>query len=410
MQKNRKNWERGEAMLIATIFFLIVSLTIILGLAAPTVRAQKATRELFYSRQSYYLAEAGMEDVVYRLRNGDLVGASETLTLNGSSATTITTDTPNGKAITSTGEVNNTVRKIGAELIEGDGVAFHYGIQIGNGGFTLANNAGVIGNIYSNGSVIGQSGSFVTGGVAAVGTISGVIIGTGTIGNAHAPTVNNSTVRGQLFCKNGTGNNKPCDTSQNNPVTEPLPIEDAQINAWKDEAALSGATTSKTFSGTDNTLGPIKVNGDVTLNGSSRVRLAGTVWVTGNLIFGNNAVMELDSSYGSGDGVIIVDGTTLLSNNSAFEGSGEDESFVMILSTNTGNNAITLQNNAGATILYAPYGTVQVSNNAGLNQVTAKTIALQNNAVIEYEQGLINVAFVNGPAGGYTISSWGEEQ
>lgn len=394
-------------MLIATIFFLIVSLTIILGLAAPTVRAQKMTRELFFSRQSYYLAEAGLEDVVYRFRQGLPVGNSETLSLGGASATTVTTETPEGKEILAVGESEDTVRKVATELIFGDGVAFHYGIQIGNGGFTLANNAGVNGNIYSNGAVSGLAGSFITGSVTATESISGVTVGTGTVGDAHAPTVNDSTVRGSLYCQSGSGNNKACNTSRANPVAQPMPVTDEQILSWKADAEAGGTVGSQTLSGLGNIMGPKKIAGTLTLNGASRLTITGTIWVTGDIVLNNDADIVLDASYGSGDGVIVTDGTAALSNNSTFAGSGEENSYIMLLSTHTGN-AITLQNNAGAAILNAPYGTVQISNNAGINQVSAKTVSLSQNAVIDYEQGLVDAGFVNGPSGGYEIRSWKE--
>jgi hypothetical protein len=408
MAHAKPNLKRGEAMLVATIFFLVISLTIILGLASPTVRAQKMTRELFFSRQSYYLAEGGMEDVVYRMRQGLPVGSSESLSLGGATVTTVTSDSLEGKGIVSTGTFEGSVRKVATELILGEGVAFHYGIQIGNGGFNLAQNAGVNGNIYSNGSVTGQNGSFVTGSVSAVNSISGVIVGTGTVGDANAPTVNNSTVRGSLYCKAGSGNNKPCNTSGVDPITADLPIPDGQITVWKDEAALGGTIGGQNLSGTTNILGPTKINGDLTLGINSRLTVTGTLWVTGNIILNNGSDIALDASYGAGDGIIVVDGTTVISNGATFTGSGDSRSYVMLLSTNTGATALTLENNVSAAILYVPYGTVQVMNNANFNQVTAKTVSLNNNAVIDYVQGHIDAGFVNGPSGGYDIREWEE--
>ena len=62
------NYESGQAMMVATIFFLIISTTIIFGLVGPIVREQKITSTLLLSRQSYFTAEAGVEDVVYRIK------------------------------------------------------------------------------------------------------------------------------------------------------------------------------------------------------------------------------------------------------------------------------------------------------------------------------------------------------
>lgn len=402
------NLERGQAMMVATVIFLALSLAVIFGLAGPIVRQQKIASQLLLSRQSYFLAEAGIEDVVYRLIAGAPVDASETIALNGVSATTVTVDTETGKEVNATGDASDSMRKIRTSLSYGEGVAFFYGIQIGQGGFTLSNNAGVNGNIYSNGGVFGQNGSFVTGSVSAATSISGVTIGTGTVGDANAPTVTDSVVRGTLYCQTGSGNNKPCNTSGNNPVPLPLPINDEQIVGWKAEAEAGGVVGNQTLSGVSNTLGPKKINGNLTLSNNAQLKITGTLWVTGNVVLSNGSGVELHSSYGENDGLVVVDGTSTLSNSSTFAGSGNSGSYIMLLSTNTTNNAIVLQNNAGAVVLYAPYGTVQVSNNAGLNQVTAKTVSLQNNAVIDYEQGLVEASFVNGPSGGFEITNWEE--
>lgn len=403
-----KKLNGGQAMMIATIFFLAVSITIVFGLIGPIAREQRMANQIFLSRQSYFLAEAGLEDVVYRLRNGFTVGASETLALAGSSVTIVTTDNADGKRVVATANVGETTRKLAVELVIGEGVSFHYGIQIGAGGFTLANNAGVNGNIYSNASIVGSSGSFVTGSVSAVGSISGITVGTSTTGDANAPTVNNTVVRGTLYCKNGAGNNKACNVTGTNPTAIGLPISEEQITAWKDDAALGGSIGAQNISGVNTALGPKKITGNVSIGGNARLTVTGTLWITGNLTLGNGSDVDLDPSYGASDGIIIVDGITTLSNGSNFAGSGSSNSYVMLLSTNSGANAITLQNNAGAAILYAASGTVQIANNASLNQVTAKTVALQNNAVINYLQGHIDASFTSGPSGGYQITSWKE--
>jgi len=80
----------------------------------------------------------------------------------------------------------------------------------------------------------------------------------------------------------------------------------------------------------------------------------------------------------------------------------------MILSTSSSTSAITLGNNAGAIVLYAANGTVNVSNNAGAKAINGHNIHLYNNAVINYESGLMNSNFVGGPSGSWNISNWEE--
>lgn len=395
--------------MVATIFFLVVSMTIIFGLVAPILRQQKIASQLMTTRESYFLAEAGVEDVVYRLMTGVTVGDVETLTLNGNTVTTVTTDTEDGKEIVSTGDVLDVVRKVRAGILLGTGVAFHYGVQVGAGGFVLANNAGVNGNIYSNGSVTGSNGAFVSDSVTAVGTINRVIIGTGTTGDAHAPTVTNSTVRGTLYCQTGSSNNKSCNTSQPNPEFQPYPVTEEEIQNWRDEALAGGILVGdQVLDDTAGTIGPIKIEGNLRVLNKAELTLTGTIWVTGDITMDNNSTIVLDSDYGNSDGVIVVDGVTTLSNGSDFSGSGVEGSYMMLLSTSESTTAVSLGNNAGSVLIYAPYGTVYLANNASVQQITAETISLGPNAVIDYSQGVINANFSSGPSGGYEILDWKE--
>ena len=362
-------------MIVATLLFLAVSITLIFGMVSPIAKQQRIATNLMLSNQSYFLAEAGIEDVVYRLRTGQSVGNTEVLTLLGQSVTTATTNTSGGRLVTATGTVNFLTRKLRTELSIGEGVSFHYGIQAGAGGFTLGNNAGVNGNVYSNGSVSGNNGSFVTGDAFAVGSVSGTDVG------------------GQ---------------TQTGVASQAFPITDQQITDWKDEALAGGVVGNQTYSGQNNILGPKKIQGNLNLSNGAELTVTGTLWVSGNIVLSNNSSVILSPSYGSGDGVIVVDGVSTLSNGSTFEGSGVAGSYIMLLSTNNTGSAIVLSNNAGAVILYAPNGTIQLSNNAAVQQITAKTISLDNNATINYNQGLIDTAFTNGPGGGYNLNSWKE--
>ena len=162
---------RGQAMMVATILFLVVSVTIIFGLVGPILKQQKITSNLVLSRQSYFLAEAGIEDVVYRLKTGRPVSATEILSLSGSTATMVTTDTIGGKQIVATAEVESAVRKIEANLTLGIGTIFHYGVQVGSGGVEMGENSDIVGNIYSNGSISGDNGAKISGDAIVAGYI-----------------------------------------------------------------------------------------------------------------------------------------------------------------------------------------------------------------------------------------------
>ncbi len=378
-EKIRKiNDQSGAAMLISVVFFLFISLAIISGLVSPTIREFRNASVNLNSKKSYFLAESGSEDAFYRILNNMTIGTSETMTLDSNSATTSIIDNDfNSKSIVSLGDVSSYQRKTKLTLATGVGISFHYGIQVGQGGFQLSNNAGVNGNVYSNGNIIGSNGSFITGDAFAVGAVSGV------------------NVSGQ---------------TQVGLSPEDFPISNDQITAWKDEAAAGGTVGSQTFSDTGNVLGPKKIQGNLTLSNNAQLTINGTLWITGNLTLSNNSIIRLASGYGAGDGIIIVDGISTLSNGSDFYGSGSAGSYIMLLSTSNSGSAVTLSNSATAVILYAANGTVQLSNSAQVKQISAKTISLSNNAVISYEQGLVNAAFSSGPSGSWEVQSWQESQ
>ena len=61
------NANKGAAILIAVLFFLIVSTTIVIGSSGPVIAERKAAQNLIKSKASYFASEAGMEDVSYRI-------------------------------------------------------------------------------------------------------------------------------------------------------------------------------------------------------------------------------------------------------------------------------------------------------------------------------------------------------
>lgn len=413
--------QKGQAMLIATIFFLVIAITIIFGLAGPVTKQKHIVANLMQSRESYFLAEAGMEDVVFRLKNGISVGTTETLVLNNQSVITTTTSSGSNRIVTSVSNWNDLVRQVETKLKVGVGVAFGYGVQVGTGGFIMANQSGVIGSVSSSGSITGSNGSYITGAARAAGAngvISGTTVGTGSSGDAWAHTVNNTTVRGTLYCQTGSGNNKLCNTSKADPVADPFPVSNADIAQWKAEATAGGIFNGdKDISGVTTSLGPIKINGNLNILGNALLTITGTIWVTGNITLVNNAGVKLASSYGSNSGVVVADGIVSLSNNANFTGSGATSTNIMLLTTSDcpesiscgGASAISIANNAGAVILNAQNGTISFANGSGAKEAVAKTISLLPNAVITYDSGLIDANFSNGPTGGWDIQSWKEK-
>jgi len=564
----------GAAMMIVVFFFVFISLTILIGIVTPVVREFRIVSDNLHSKQSYFLAESGVEDLLYRMKNNLQFNTNENLILGDSFATTTITDISNGeKEITSLGDTDFNQRKVSINVSTGTGASFSYGVQSGKGGFLMDNNSKVIGSVYSNGTITGSgiiTGSAISangsslssdqsngvgiptyditfakfnatqdfaqsfqisttdiinkaslylkkvgspsnltirvvadssgspgtttlasgvissslistnyGWVEAIfstkleltagttywividgsyssskyyeigannngyvngsskigkygsswsnnnpssadsffniyigginGLISGITVGENSVGIAHANTVTNSNIAGDLYCQTGTGNNKPCDTGRTDPVQVSLPISEQNIIDWKSEAEVGGIHDGNyIIDGVSLFLGPKKINGNLTIQNGARVTIMGTIWVTGDIIINNNAEIKLHSSFGSSDVAIISDGIVDVGNGATFSDSGTEGSYIMILSTSSSSSAITLGNNAGAIVLYASNGTVNVSNNAGARAINGNYIHLSNNAIIEYESGLVNSNFVGGPSGSWDVSGWKE--
>lgn len=574
-------------MIAAVFLSVIISSVFVLGLGGPVYRSVISARQSFDSKQSWLAAESGVEDAIYRLKNGLAVDDNEELTVASSQASVIITDIPGGKEVESVGELDNLIRKTTAAVKVGQGAAFHYGVQSGAGGFTLNNNAGVNGSVYANGVIEGENGAFVTGsaisasaaalsadqvnntpaspdqsitfrdtastqdlaqsfklddteplnkirfylkkignpgsatvkivsdssgqpgsnvlttgtlsssqvtnvfgwvevvfesapaleqnttywlvidsgsnssnhyyqiaannngygsGEAKLGSLGGswsnpspagqdiyfeiylggqtglidnVDVGTAGEGDTWAYEVNNSTITGDLYCQIGSSNSQACDTSRADPSPVPFPISDGNIAVWKEQAEIGGITTGDyVLNESTGSLGPQKIEGNLTISNNSTLVITGTVWITGNFNISNNAQVNLDPGFGPNSAVMVVDGVVDISNNGVFSGSGTAGSYLMVLTTSdcpvgagcNGADAIHVSNNAGTVILNAQKGTISFADNSGTKSVTAYKIHMWNNAVVTYDIGLANQNFTNGPSGGFEISSWSETE
>jgi hypothetical protein len=583
IKRNNKN--KGAAMLIAVIFFLFISLAIISGLVSPTVRQYRNANISLNSKKSYFLAESGTEDAIYRTMNNIPISGSENLTLGSNTATTtVTSIDSNTKQISSLGDVSNYQRKTSIRLSTSAGVSFNYGVQVGQGGIDLQGSGTVNGNVYANGPITGDSSAIISGTaisanspalsadqsngtgvpannvvfananttqdiaqsfqvsddqspinkiqlyikkistpsdasikivsdasgspsttILATGTLSSSLVGTsygwvdvafttnplleqnttywlvvdastsstkyytigatsggyangigkigqqggtwnnttpsgldyyfniylggvtgliagssgsqwnqlhiGTVsGTAQAHTVNYTNATGNIYCQTGTGNNKSC-TSQTDPVYIDFPVSDANITTWKDEAEAGGTYNGNYSVGwAGATLGPKKIVGNLTVSGGGTLTVAGTLWVTGNIVLDGGGTIQLASSYGTNDGVLVADGNITISGGGHATGSGTTGSYIMMLSTSNSGSAASISGGAGAVIVYAPNGTINISGGAALKEATGYKMFISGGSSITYESGLANNNFSSGPSGSWSVQTWQEDQ
>lgn len=577
--KNKKETQKGAAMLVSVIFFIFISLAIVGGLTSPVIQQYKIVSANTNSVEAYYLAESGVEDVYYRILNNQPINTSENLDLGNNSTTTMVTNLGSDqKKIESLGDAEGHQRKSSILISTGAGASFNYGVQVGEGGLYF-NDGTLNGNVYSNGPIYGDSSSAINGtaisanspdfsadqesgsgnptanvnfgnnnltqdiaqsfqiskagpltkivfyikkigtpndavvkiysnnngnpgtllasstlsqsllttsygwievafsspanlnlnttywfvidaststskyytlgageniynnGLAKIGRLGtswnstspatldyffkiylegsgGLIMGTSgqwnkipISGNAQAHNVTYVSAGGNIYCQTGTLNNKLCDTSQPDPIYIPFPVSEANLDLWKDEAFAGGVYNGNYSVGwAGATLGPKKVVGNLSVAGGGTLTVTGPLWITGNLTLAGGGKIKLAASYGQNDGVIIVDGTISVSGGGNATGSGTAGSYLMLVSLNSSEDAISVQGGAGAMVAYAPYGTITLSGGASLKEATGYKIVLDGGSTLTYETGLANMNFSTGPSGSWSLDSWKETE
>ena len=160
------------------IFFLFISLAVVFGLTTSAISSAKISRDLIDSKKSYFLAEAGIEDAVHRIKTGKQISVEETINLDGQEAVINLTDINDDKEIISISDFSGLIRKIKTKLSISIGVEFFYGAHVGEGGIEMGQNSriegtgGEVGNIYSNGPIVGNNGAVITGSATVASGIS----------------------------------------------------------------------------------------------------------------------------------------------------------------------------------------------------------------------------------------------
>ena len=347
--------------------------------------------------------------------------------MDGYSEVTQISDTVSGKTVSSLSNQNGYKKNIEAELTQGSGVSFNYGILTGNGGFKMTGGSKVIGNIYSNGDIVGGSGVHITGtAVAASGSkILGdggdyLYIGSSSKDMAWAKNISNVSVTGSLYCQIGSNNDnhKACNVTKGIPDSIPMAVTDDNINQWKSEALIGGTYNGDfTVDSNGDIVGPRKITGDLTVKGGGTLMVTGTLWVVGNIDLTGGGKIKLSPSLGKNSSIIVTDGYVDVGGGSSFDGSGTAGSYPVVVTTSicsatshchNNNSAISLSGGAGSVVLIAPYGDVNIDGGSGARSVMANSVSLSGGATITYDSGLANPSFSSGPSGGWVVSGWRE--
>jgi hypothetical protein len=272
-----------------------------------------------------------------------------------------------------------------------------------------------LGNIYAhtitNSTAGGNaSGYAITGGNIAGNAIAHDISNSTVGGHATTTNITDSTVGRDLWCQTSfattVGGVKHCPysvTTPSDPGPTVWPISDSVMQSWKDDATSGGVFNGNKTTNGNASLGPIKINGDLTVGNGNKLTLTGTVYVAGNVHFDNNSEVSLDSSYGSSSGILIADGTITVDQGVIFSGAGVG-SYLMLATTMNDivNIAVDINNGSNTALFYSPYGIIDIKNTATLKEISAFKIVAHENVTIEYESGLANASFTSGPSGGWS--------
>ncbi len=368
----RRRAQKGQ-VLILVLTLLAMGVLLATSLLSLQSRVYRQSKQLFSRQQAIYLAEAGL-DIGTSEYNKSASYTGGTVSLAGGTVTISITagSIANEKSLVSTATYNKITKQLKAKLTaqsNGTAVAFHFALQSGSKGFSVGNGSQISGNVYSNQNINGSPGSSITGDASAVGTISGI------------------TVSGQK--KTGQ------------PV-EPLPTFD---NAFWKQKALEGTTVTGPYTPANNSsIGPLYVNGDLNIGQSTSIRIAGAVYATGKITFGNGPTLTVDNSLGN-NGTMLIAEKEISFGNAITVTNNNQGGWLLMVSLSTSDSAIAIKNNAVSinAPLYALNGKINIANNAHAVAFAAAGVVIGNNTVVTYDQGLANASFSSGPSGGWLI-------
>lgn len=227
---------------------------------------------------------------------------------------------------------------------------------------------------------------------------------------------NSNAGSGEIYCQNSVSTTPiSCNESRPDPTISGSVITSNDYASWE-SSATSGTTTRSitVVNGSSRTLSNTKIAGNLFIDNIAQVYLTGNLWITRNLTLSNNALLQIDSSMGAKDLVVLVDGTITLDNNANAQGSGNVDSFLLLVSRCTTatcpTGSVKLSNNANAEALMAPNGLVNLDNNATANSISALGATLSNNANVNYNSKLeyFSLGSTGSTSSLWSIDSWQE--
>jgi len=375
--------ERGIIALLITVVVMFIGIVLIISMIFIFLNRLESARNIEMSAKAYFAAEAGIEDALLRELNPTLTPGITPYVLNvGDAYTTIDkSETLNTVTIDSNGNASNRERSLRVVIgVDPAGTTFSFAAQIGDRGLTMASGSSVNGQVYSNADVVGASNTRITGDAYAVDTIS-----------SPNPVVEGTRNEGADFI--------------------PLPPFDEE--GWAEKANINNDPIAGdlTLGSGPATLGPRKIEGNLTLSTGAELTITGPLHVLGNFTMEQNSEIYLDENFESDGTVVFVEGVIIfMSNTQIFGTSADPKGYLLFVSTAMGNNAIELNSNASQEgTMYAVNGDVYINSLGDITALIGKGVVLESNAEINFDLGLITYTFTTGGQGSYGIIKWEEQ-
>lgn len=153
------------------VFIVSIAALVTAGLTLTTT-AVRTSAVRSATQRALAIAESGIEKAAWCLNNlttadtaecprsGSIFSGETNVALGDGSYSSSWNQTTQTITVTATinGSGGTTTKIVTAKVTKtSDDIAFNYGVQVGQGGLTMDNNSYIQGNVYSNGSVVGQS-------------------------------------------------------------------------------------------------------------------------------------------------------------------------------------------------------------------------------------------------------------
>jgi len=162
-------YKKGQAALIASIFFMLVSLAILGSVGVLGISHLERARDLVYSRKSYATAESGLEDAVFRIVGGMNFNSGDYVYLNNGKARVDYTNSGGERSVSAYGDVQKRLRNVSTRFTKNAKGSIPFPNALGSGflGVVLEGNTTIthvnypteVGNVFSNGSINGSNGN-----------------------------------------------------------------------------------------------------------------------------------------------------------------------------------------------------------------------------------------------------------